>query len=353
MKAKIKSRDEISTNRERLENKIPLNTPFLILIEPSDKCNFRCKFCPTSDLKLMQATVGRNYGNMDFNLYKKVIDDIVEFDNNIKMIYLYKDGEPLLNPYFPDMVKYARDSKCIDKISTTTNASLLNQELSLRIIEAGLDKIQISIEGINAQQYLNISNVKIDFNKLVDNIEFFYNNKKQCEVYIKIVGNNLNEEDKTKFYDIFGNICDFIFIENATPIWNNFEIVSNINITIDKTLYGKEVKYKNVCPQIFYSMAVNSNGTVSPCCNDWSRKLIIGDANYEKIKDIWNGEKLIGLQKLHLEGGRKNHSTCSSCGMPEFSSIDNIDDYAEEILFKLIGQDRTGQDRTGQDTCNI
>lgn len=56
MKAKIKPRDEISNNRQRLEDKIPLNTPFLILIDPSDKCNFRCKFCPTSDLKLMQAT---------------------------------------------------------------------------------------------------------------------------------------------------------------------------------------------------------------------------------------------------------------------------------------------------------
>ena len=251
MKAKIKSRDEISNNRERLEDKIPLNTPFLILIDPSDKCNFRCKFCPTSDLKLMQATDGRNYGNMDFDLYKKVIDDIAEFDNNIKMIYLYKDGEPLLNPFFSDMIKYAKASKCIDNISATSNASLLNKELSLSIVEAGLDKLQISIEGINAEQYFNISNVKIDFNKLVDNIKFLYDNKKQCEIYIKIVGNNLTEQEKTEFYNIFGDICDYIFIENATQIWNNFKISDYINITNDKTLYGKEVKYKNVCRKFF------------------------------------------------------------------------------------------------------
>ena len=48
----------------------------------------------------------------------------------------------------------------------------MNKELSLSIVEAGLDKLQISIEGINAEQYFNISNVKIDFNKLVDNIKF-------------------------------------------------------------------------------------------------------------------------------------------------------------------------------------
>lgn len=274
MKAKIKPRDEISNNREKLEDKIPLNTPFLILIDPSDRCNFRCRFCPTSDLKLMQATDGRNYGNMNFDLYKKVIDDIKEFDNNIKTIYLYKDGEPLLNPYFPDMIKYAKNYNVIDKISATTNGSLLNKELSLSIVEAGLDKLQISIEGINEEQYFNISNIKIDFNKLVNNIQFLYDNKKQLEIYIKIVGNNLIESEKTEFYKIFGDICDYIFIENAAQIWNNFEISDSINIKNDKTLYGKKVKYKNVCPQIFYSIAVNSNGTVSPCCNDWSRKLI-------------------------------------------------------------------------------
>lgn len=190
MSANIKSR--VSDNREKLEQVIPLNTPFLINIEPSDKCNFRCKFCPTSDLKLMKATDGRNYGNMNFDLYKKVIDDIKEFDNNIKMLYLYNQGEPLLNPYFPDMIKYAKDSKCIDKISTTTNASLLNEELSLKIIEAGLDKIEISIEGINAEQYFNIANVKINFDRFVNNIKFLYDNKKELHIYIKIIGNNLS-----------------------------------------------------------------------------------------------------------------------------------------------------------------
>lgn len=333
MSANIKSR--VSDNREKLEQVIPLNTPFLINIEPSDKCNFRCKFCPTSDLKLMRATDGRNYGNMNFDLYKKVIDDIKEFDNNIKMLYLYNQGEPLLNPYFPDMVKYAKDSKCIDKISTTTNASLLNEELSLKIIEAGLDKIEISIEGINTEQYFNIANVKINFDKFVNNIKFLYDNKKELHIYIKIIGNNLSESEKAEFYNIFGGICDSIFIENAASVWYDFEI-KDINITNDKTYFGEKVSYRKVCTKIFFSMVINSNGQVSPCCSDWARKLIIGDANHEKLKDIWNGEKLRNLQKLFLRGEREDLPFCSSCGLPEYGSPDNIDNYAEEILLRFV-----------------
>ena len=84
MKAQIKSK--VSDNREKLQDKIPLDTPFGLYIEPSDKCNFRCKFCPTSDLKLMKATEGRNYGNMNLDLYKKVIDDTAEFNGKIKSV---------------------------------------------------------------------------------------------------------------------------------------------------------------------------------------------------------------------------------------------------------------------------
>ena len=332
MKAEIKSK--VSDNREKLQDVIPLNTPFALYIEPSDKCNFRCKFCPTSDLKLMQATNGRNYGNMDFNLYKKVIDECSEFEDNIKLLSLYESGEPLLNPMFPQMVEYAKKSNKFNRILTTTNAYLMNNELSLKIIDAGLDRINISIEGINEEQYFNISNVKIDFNKLVNNIKFFYENKKQCEVSIKIVGNYLSDDDKKKFYDIFGNICDLIFIENITPSWGDFDI-SHLRITTDMSTYGKEFRKVSICPQIFFAMCVNSNSSVSPCCNDWARKVIIGNAYNERLKDIWNGEELLNLQKLFLRGERDEHPFCSSCGGPEYAFHDNIDDYAEEILFKI------------------
>ena len=71
------------------------------------------------------------------------------------------------------MIKYAKDSGYVDRVDTTTNASLLTKDLSLKIINAGLDRINISIEGMNSKQYLDFSRAKLDFNKLVENISFF------------------------------------------------------------------------------------------------------------------------------------------------------------------------------------
>lgn len=334
MKAKIKPRIDLE-NRTKLETVIPLETPFIIFIDPSDKCNFKCKFCPTGNIELMKNTNGRNFGAMDFNLYKKIIDDLQQFEGKVKVIRLYKDGEPLLNKHFSDMISYAKKSPKVDRVDTTTNASLLNKDLSLKIIEAGLDRINISIEGMNSEQYLDFSKVKLDFNKLVENIAFFYENKKQCEVIIKINGDILTEEQKQEFYNIFGEIADGVNIESVMSCWPEFEL-DGINVNMERGIYGQEIKEVIVCPYVFYSMSINSTGLASACYLDWERKLIIGDANKETVKDIWNSKDMNDLRKLFLRKERKSHPICKDCGQLTHGMPDNIDNYAEALLSKII-----------------
>jgi len=331
MKAKIKPRIQLE-NREPLKDNIPLNTPWVIFVDPSDKCNFRCKFCPTSDTRLMKK-VGRSLKNMDFNLYKKIIDDICEFEKPIKVLRLYKDGEPLLNPHFAKMVKYAKDSGCCDKIDTTTNASMLNPKLNLDIIEAGLDRINISIEGINKKQYKSFSDYVLTWGWFIDNIKHFYDNRKQCEMIIKIPGDNLSEEDKKNFFEIFGDICDGISIEHTMNCWNNFEM-KDMKQNKKVGIYGQPIKEVGICPYVFYSMSINSDGTVSLCFLDWNRKLLIGDVRLQSVKEIWNGEKLFKYQENFIMGKRKEHSICCNCSQLSHGMPVDLDEYARLLLTK-------------------
>ena len=75
------------------------------------------------------------------------------------------------------MVRYAKASPKVQRVDTTTNASLLTKDRSLEIIDAGLDRINISVEGINADQYRDFSGHKMDYQQFVDNIAFFYDHK--------------------------------------------------------------------------------------------------------------------------------------------------------------------------------
>jgi radical SAM protein with 4Fe4S-binding SPASM domain len=334
MKAKIKPRIDL-VNRTKLETVIPLKTPFIINVDPSDKCNFKCKFCPTGDRDLMRKTHGRNFGNMDFELFKKIVNDICEFDEPIKVLRLYKDGEPLLNPRFAEMISYAKEKKCCDRVDTTTNASLLTQQISMDIINAGLDRINISIEGINAAQYLNFSDYKIDFDKLVENVRFFYEHRKQCEMIVKINGDTLSQDDREQFYEIFGDIADGVYIESIMSCWPEFEL-NGVEVNQEVGIYKQEIKEVMVCPYVFYSFSINSNGTASTCYLDWARKLIIGDVKNQSVKEIWNDNKMKEYQKMFLRKERKEHPVCKDCGQMSHGMPDNIDEFAEELLVDLI-----------------
>lgn len=332
MKAKIKPRIDLE-NRTKLETVIPLSVPFIIFVDPSDVCNFRCKFCPTGNIGLMKK-FGRSLKVMDFELYKKIIDDICRFEKPIKVLRLYKDGEPLLNPRFVEMVRYAKEKKCAERIDTTTNASLLNPKINLEIIEAGLDRINISIEGVTARQYQEFSKYKIDFDKLVANIRHLYANRKNCEIIIKIPGDTLSEEDKKKFYEIFGNMADGVYIEHTMSCWPEFEL-RGVEVNPMVGIYGQVIKEVQVCPYVFYSFSINSDGSASLCFLDWSRKLIIGDVNKKSVKDIWNGDKLLEYQKMFLHKQRKEHPICGNCGQLTHGLPDDIDAYAKELLEKI------------------
>lgn len=333
MKAEIKPRIDLK-NRTKLETVIPLKTPFIINIDPSDRCNFQCKFCPTGDRELMKRTPGRNHGLIDFDLYKKIIDDLNEFDDKIKVIRLYKDGEPLLHPRFADMVKYAKSSPKVDRVDTTTNAALLNKDLSLKIIDAGLDRINISIEGVRDEQYKEFSRANVNFEKLVENIAFFYEHRAQCEMIVKINGDVISEEDKQTFLNTFGDITDGIFIESIMDCWPTFDI-EQVKVNESRGIYGQAINEVLTCPYPFYSFAINSDGTASLCFLDWHRKLVIGDMHKQTVKEIWDSKIMKDYQKMFLQGERKNHPICADCGQLRQGQPDDIDKYAKKLLEKF------------------
>ena len=331
MKAKNKLRIQLE-NREPLDKAIPLSTPWVIGVEPTDVCNFRCKFCPSSDVKLLRS-VGRPRDFMRFPLFKKIVDDICEFDKPIKVLRLYKDGEPLLNSNFVKMVKYAKDSGCCEAVDTTTNGSMLNPKLNLEIVEAGLDRINISVNGINAEQYLEFSKYKMNFDKFVENITHLYDNRKQLEMIIKIDGDFLSEEDKQKFLDIFGDICDGIAIEHTMNCWYDFDGPKQNE---EFGIYGQPIHEVEVCPYPFYSMSINVDGKVSLCFLDWARKMIIGNVKEHSVKYIWNSFPLRFYQQVFLTKNRHMKPICRNCNQLSHGMPVDLDDKAEEILLRMI-----------------
>ena len=176
---------------------VPLKMPFVLVLDPSNLCNHRCKFCPTGDDKLIKST-NRYNGLFDFNLFKTIINDLKEFDKPLNVLRLYKEGEPLINKQFPDMVKYAKDSGYVKRIDVTSNGVLLNPSLNIKLVESGLDRINISVNGVSDYQIQFYTNTKVNFYKYVENIKHLYQNKGKLEIFIKCIKQNLSEEEQKK-----------------------------------------------------------------------------------------------------------------------------------------------------------
>ena len=332
MKAKYEPRIDLK-NRTKLETVIPLDTPFTVFVDPSDACNFKCCFCPTSDRDLMKS-VGRPWKQMPFELFTKIADEMAKFPSKVDVLRLYKDGEPLINKRFADMIKYAKDVNASKRIDTTTNAALLTSEKGKAIAEAGLDRINISIYGVTNEHYKDFSGVKLEFERVLDNVKAFYEVRGNCEMLVKINGDTLTQKEKDLFLEQFGDYTDKIYIEHIMSCWPEFDL-KGVNANSDKGIYGQDIHEVDTCTYPFYSFSINSDGLASVCFLDWGRKLIVGDANKQTVQEIWNGKPLKAFRKMFLEGRRKQHPVCKGCGQMTHGRPDDIDKFRDGLLEEM------------------
>lgn len=325
-----------ATKRTRLEEVIPLAIPFAVQIDVCSACNIQCEFCVHSDHNAVKAA-GVKWGSMSFELFRKIIDDMKEnwVGKKVKKLRLFQMGEPLLNPKIVEMVQYAKKSGVAEFIEITTNATLLNEELSLRLIDAGLDFLIVSINGITEKQYRDVCHYQLDFEKFRNNLKYFYDNRKQCQVWLKYGDIGYSKDQKEKFYTLFEDRCDQIFVETiSATLWQDTN-VSNKIIDAHKGTYGQHLEEKKVCPFIFTTLIINDKGIAHLCCVDWKSEYVLGDLKKESISDVWSGEKLRKYQKLHLKMQKEKISICRECESLSANTIDDIDEYAENILERI------------------
>jgi radical SAM protein with 4Fe4S-binding SPASM domain len=320
--------------RSDLVDLVPLANPISMQVDPASLCNFKCAFCPTGDPRLIKQT-GRGQTFMKMELFEKILAEVSQFKSPLKTLKLFKDGEPMLNPNFIDMVRAAKSVSTIERIETTSNGSKLSPDFNEKLVDAGIDRVVLSIEGVTAEKYLSFAKVRFDFDRFVETVRHLYSIRGNMKLHIKTVAQNLDYakgEDRI-FLDTFGPISDGIFIENTVASWPDFAVSDAVADEVDA--YGRETEHKDICPYLLYALSINADGVVSPCCVDWNRDLALGSVADMTIMDIWNGEPLRELRRAHVVDGLKSVSSCASCGQVHACTHDNVDARRDELKTRL------------------
>jgi radical SAM protein with 4Fe4S-binding SPASM domain len=335
--ATIKSK--ISLNRVNLADVLPIETPFSLYVDPSSACNFGCNFCPTGHEDLVKQSYTRR--TLRYEIFQSLIDGLADFSTPLKVLRLNKIGEPTLNKRLVDMIRYAKKSGRVEWIDFATNGSLLGSKHLNGIIGSGLDRMNISLEGLTDTDYL--LNAKINFNILqfIERLKLLRLQKPDFEILIKIPSDFVKTtKRKDLFYKTFDKLADFLFIEELTNIWPGFDVNTRAGVP-DKAINQYKIPIKNerqVCSVIMYSITVNSDGSVSACCSDWNQQIILGNLAVNSLKEIWHGELHRKLIYQHLNFDRKSHPVCGNCGHVTNAQVDDIDSDAERIQHRFMSR---------------
>lgn len=282
-----------------------LEFPLIVGVESTNHCNLKCVFCNrTYDLDRESY---RDIGNMDFELYKKIADEVAERGGTV--IKPNKEGEPLLHKKIVDMVAYAK-GKGIPIVEFNTNGTLLTESMSRRLLEAGLDKIAISVDSPYPDRFARLR-PGADLETIRRNVAKFHELSKKnghnCMVSLAAIRmSDTTEEEIAALRKDWGGIVDQIGI-------NQYYIPQGKGSL--KRFGVKPAREKTFCcDELFRILVILWDGDVVPCCHDFDKTLVVGNVKKQSIHEIWNGPEMENLRRLHLEGRHSEIPACAKCG---------------------------------------
>lgn len=327
---RIETKDLAAAQRLALWEVVPLSTPLSMYIDITNQCNFACMYCPTGNPDMLKAAKRRQQG-MSMDLFRKIIEDMKGFDQKIKIVNMYKDGEPLVNLNFPLMVRLLRDTDVCEKIYTKTNGILLERYTDLAALP--LDMLGLSVTHVNSEGFAKVGGKWVDYDKYKDAVKCLYeDSRRKFTINAKIARYQMTDADIEKFYIDFESICDTVAVEGLHG-WGANSIKDMLLENIG-THDGTPFNYKLVCPLPFYMMSVSSDGTINVCCAEWGNFHQLGNARWDKLIDVWNGEKYKAFRIMHLEGRRFENIACKDCQYRD-TLPDNIDEHRMEMLERI------------------
>ena len=336
--------------------------PLWAQISISDVCNYRCIMCwdhpakpeeihrvtgvPRDELKSREACLPQ-YTNtiMTMETFRDAVDGLTGMGT--AKIDIIGHGEPLLNPRVLEMVAYVKSKNIL--CALITNGSKLDHRIASGLVEAGLDKLIISLNTARPETYplIHVTAKASSFSKIVDEIDFLVQEKRRhpranLKVTLSFILSRLNfgevEEmvslstrlgvDKALFRvaetgthmsyldltpeemgDLQGNLRAAGRQAEEMGLDTNLHVILNSQ-TQEIGYGGGEEKRARAYTQVpctigWYFTMILADGTVNPCCECTMK---VGDLKTQSFREIWRSEAYRAFRR-------------TSVGFPQGTSI--------------------------------
>ena len=266
--------------------------PLFLDIEASAYCNLRCPHCIQTDSQFEK-------GIMPMDMFQRVIDEASDNGCYGCKFHTIGRGEPLTNPWLPKMIAYAKKKGLID-VYLNTNGVLLSASIWRGpLLDAGLDRISISVDGLGEDynRYRSGGN----FWALTETVERFFNLRNvfgyKTKIRIQTVDLGFSLEYLERYARYWSLWCDEVGVVKFKDMVNR--------------KYG--VKDSWICPQPWQRMSVLWDGSILPCNHDDRQYARLGTFPEMSLKKAWHGPGMRLIREAYRRGQGHFIGACDGC----------------------------------------
>ncbi len=292
----------------------PFGMPYAASIEPTTACNLGCPECP-SGLKSFTRPTGRLSLENNESILKNL-------GKQLFYINYYFQGEPFLHPQFLELIKAAKRYNIYT--ATSTNAHFITEKKAFDIVESGLDRLIISIDGLTQETYEQYR-VHGKLEKVIEGTKHIISAKKKLKsrtphVIFQFLVVAPNEHEIPQVFELAKELevdevrlktAQLYDYKNGNPLMPKNEKYARYKRAKDGT-YKPKYKIENHCWRMWSSLVVTWNGNVVPCCFDKDAKYVLGDITNSPLTKTWKSKEYQGFRK-GVFTNRKEIDICANC----------------------------------------
>lgn len=270
-------------------------------------CNLRCRMCPMFNIPPKDSVA--------------ITDEIMEralapIGDREVSLELTAYADPLQHPRALDYLDLARRKAPKAHIIFVTNGQLLTERRTQRIIDSGIDAIQISLDAGSAESYQWLTG-STAYDRVCRNVERLIELRERQgvrhpTVQTHIIGIKELAHEFAPFIERWINVADHVQVR---PFGNWGGAIDPNGLTASEGQKLPKTRYPCMWP--WYATKIEPDGNVVKCHihvpdHDQDR---IGNLLEQDFTEIWRGEALREVRELHLQNRACDVKHCETCNV--------------------------------------
>lgn len=294
--------------------------PLFVSVEPAAVCQLRCPACPVG-LRNNEKPIANSQKLMSCEVWERVLREVSSYAHTMQF---YFQGEPLLNKDLPRMIREAHDAGLYTIVST--NAQAMTQDMAQALVNSGLDRIIVSMDGLTDESY-NAYRIGGSLEKCKEALKWLHEAKEKSQqlkaksqqpiIELQVLRLKTNEHEWGEFkrqYKLFG--ADRLVFKTAQLYdYADGHPLMPTNPKYSRYIQGTDGKYhrrklRKGCFRVWSGVVITTNGDVLPCCYDKAHAYAYGNIMDAPLAELFTNEKAMSFRQAAMN---ETPSICKEC----------------------------------------